>query len=62
MSSTPKKIPSRFTDEFKAGVVDQVLDERKTVGAIARDMDLTETAVRVGSNEPAPITRMAGRA
>ena len=43
----PKRRPRRqFTDEFKAGVVRLVLDEGKTVGAGARDMDLTATAVR----------------
>jgi transposase len=36
----------QFTDEFKASVVRLVLDEGKTVGAAARDLDLTETAVR----------------
>ena len=47
MPDTPKRRPRRqFTDEFKAGVVRLVLDEGKTVGAVARDMDLTETAVR----------------
>ena len=44
-------IPTRrsrrqFTDEFKHGVVRLVLADGKTVGAVARDMDLTETAVR----------------
>jgi transposase len=47
MVDTPKRRPRRqFTDEFKADVVRLVLDEGKTVGAVARDMDLTETAVR----------------
>ena len=47
MADTPKRRPRRqFTEEFKAGVVRLVLDEGKTVGAVARDMDLTETAVR----------------
>ena len=36
----------RFSDEFKAGVVRLVLDEGKTAGAVARELDLTETAVR----------------
>ena len=34
------------TDEFKAQAVRLVLDEGKTVGAVARDLDLTETALR----------------
>lgn len=47
MADTPKRRPRRqFTDEFKEGVVRLVLDDGKTVGAVARDMDLTETAVR----------------
>ena len=47
MADTPTRRPRRqFTDEFKAGVVRLVIDEGKTVGAVARDMDLTETAVR----------------
>ena len=47
IADTPKRRHRRqFTDEFKAGVVRLVLDEGKTVGAVARDMDLTETAVR----------------
>lgn len=47
MADTPTRRPRRqFTDEFKAGVVRLVIEEGKTVGAVARDMDLTETAVR----------------
>jgi len=47
MADTPKRRARRqFTEEFKAGVVRLVLDDGKTVGAVARDMDLTETAVR----------------
>ncbi len=47
MADTPQRRTRRqFTDEFKAGVVRLVLDEGKTVGTVARDMDLTETAVR----------------
>ncbi len=46
MADTPTRRPRRqVTDEFKAGVVRLVLDEGKTVGAVAREMDLTETAV-----------------
>ena len=46
MGATAKRPRRQFTAEFKAGVVHLVLDEGKTVGAVARDMDLTETAVR----------------
>jgi transposase len=37
----------KFTDEFKAGAVRLVLDEGKTVGAVARDLDLAESALRL---------------
>jgi transposase len=47
MADAPPKRPRRqFTDEFKASAVRLVLDEGKTVGAAARDLDLTETALR----------------
>ena len=52
MADTPKRRARRqFTDEFKAGVVRLVLDDGKTFGAVARDMDLTETAVREWDRE-----------
>lgn len=37
---------SRFTDEYKAKTVKLVLSGHKTAGQVARDLDLTETAVR----------------
>src|SRR5262245_23472050 len=47
MADPPKRRARRqFTDEFKASAVRLVLDEGKTVGAAARDLDLTETALR----------------
>ena len=47
MFDTAKRRARRqFTDEFKAGAVRLVLDEGKTVSAVARDLDLTETALR----------------
>ena len=36
----------RFDDDFKTQAVRLVLDDGKTVGAAARDLDLTETALR----------------
>ena len=36
----------RFDDDFKAQAVRLVLDEGKSVGAVAHDLDLTETALR----------------
>jgi transposase len=47
MTGTAKRRARRqFTDEFKASTVRLVLDEGKTVGGVARDLDLTETALR----------------
>src|SRR6476659_3484501 len=48
MADTPKNRRSRrrFDDDFKAQAVRLVLDEGKRVGAVARDLDLTETALR----------------
>src|SRR3954454_21811177 len=47
MADTPKRRPRRqFTEEFKAGAVRLVLEEGKSVGAVAGDLDLTETALR----------------
>jgi len=47
MADTPKRRPRRrFDDDFKAQAVRLVLDEGKSVGAVARDLDLTETALR----------------
>ena len=50
MSRMPNPKPARrqrrqFTDEFKAGAVRLVLDEGKTVGAVARELDLTQSAL-----------------
>ena len=46
MADMPKRRARRqFTDEFKASAVPSVLDEGKTIGAAARDLDLTETAL-----------------
>ena len=45
MADTPKRRPRRrFADDFKAQAVR--LDEGKSVGGVARDLDLTETALR----------------
>jgi transposase len=47
MTDTPKRRARRqFTDEFQASAVPLVLEEGKTVGVAARDLDLTETALR----------------
>jgi transposase len=47
MAETPKRRPRRqFDDDFKAQAVRLVLDEGQSVGSVARDLDLTETALR----------------
>jgi len=42
----PNRPRRSFTDEFKAGAVRLVLDEGKTIPQVARDLDLTESALR----------------
>lgn len=47
MADTPKRRPRRrFDDDFKAQAVRLVLDEGQRVARVARDLDLTETALR----------------
>ena len=41
-----RRLRRTLTEEFKAGAVRLVLEEGKTVGQVARDLDLTETALR----------------
>jgi transposase len=42
----PKRQRRSFSDEFKAEVVKKILSSGKTAGQVARELDLTETAVR----------------
>jgi transposase len=42
----PKRPRRSFTDEFKAGAIRLVLDEGKTIPQVARDLDLTQSALR----------------
>jgi transposase len=62
MANTPKsRRPRRqFDEDFKAQAVRLVLDEGKTVGAVARELDLTETALR-GWVKRAQANRTNGR-
>jgi transposase len=50
MGEAKRKVERRqrrsFTDEYKAETVKLVLSGHKTAGQVARDLDLTETAVR----------------
>ena len=41
-----KRTRRSFTKEYKAEVVELIRKSGKNVGAVARDLDLTETAVR----------------
>ena len=45
-TAKPRRPRRRFTEEFKAGAVRLVLEEGHTVGRVARELDLTESAVR----------------
>ena len=58
-SKRGRRARRQFTDEFKAGAVRLVLDEGRTVGAVARELDLTETAFRAWV-EHARADRTAG--
>lgn len=49
-----------FTDEFKASAVRLVLDEGKSVSAVARDLDLTASALQEWVNR-ARADRTKGR-
>jgi transposase len=46
MADTPKRRPRRrFTDDFKQQAVRLVLDEGKSVGSVARELDLVASAL-----------------
>jgi len=45
-SSKARRQRRQFDTEFKEQAVRLVLDEGKSVGGVARDLDLTETALR----------------
>ena len=47
MSDSKGRRPRRqFDDDFKAQAVRLVLQDGKSIGAVARDLDLTESALR----------------
>lgn len=46
-ASTGRRPRRQFTDEFKTQAVRLVLEEGQTVGAVARDLDLTASALRL---------------
>ncbi len=43
--TTGRRVRRQFSDEFRAGAVRLVLEEGKTVGAVARELDLTPSAL-----------------
>jgi transposase len=43
--SSDRRARRRFSPEFKTGAVRLVLDEGKTIGAVARELDLTPSAL-----------------
>ncbi len=44
--SKPRRPRRQFDEEFRRQAVRRVLDDQKTVGAVARDLDLTPSALR----------------
>ena len=44
-TASARRVRRRFTDEFKAGAIRLVLDEGKTIGAVARDLNLTASSL-----------------
>jgi transposase len=40
-----RRVRRQFTDEFRAGAVRLVVEEGKTVGAVARELDLTPSSL-----------------
>jgi len=56
-----KKVRRSFTEEFKAGAVRLVLDEGKSVGAAARDLDLRNRRCAIGSSALGLIAGKANR-
>ena len=46
-ATTGRRPRRQFSDEFKAQTVPLVLDEGKSIGRVARDLDLTASALRL---------------
>jgi len=44
-SKQTRRARRQFTEEFKAGAARLVIEEGKTVGAVARELDLTPSAL-----------------
>ena len=46
-SSKPRRQRRQFTEEFRVGAVRLVIDEHRSIAQVARDLDLTESALRL---------------
>jgi transposase len=46
-SESERRVRRQFSEEFKASAVRLVLEEGKSVGAVARELDLTASALRL---------------
>ena len=44
-STAGRRVRRQFSEEFRVGAVRLVLDEGKTVGAVARELDLTPSSL-----------------
>lgn len=44
-TKTGRRARRQFTEEFRTGVVRLVLDEGKSIGAVARELDLTPSSL-----------------
>jgi transposase len=44
---TPRRARRQFSAEFRAGAVRLVLDEHRSIAKVARELDLTESALRL---------------
>jgi len=44
---TRRRARRQFTDEFRAGAVRLVIDEHRSIAQVARELDLTESALRL---------------
>jgi hypothetical protein len=59
-SDSPKRRPRRkFSEEFKEQAARLVLDEGKSMAAVAPEFDLVRPRYANGSNGPAPIAGAA---
>ncbi len=45
IATEKRRARRRFSSEFKGGAVRLVLDEEKSIGAVARELDLTPSAL-----------------